>query len=86
VYVVLKARVVDGVNVAMVAVLSSEVFPAIEAPLGSLSANVTDDAVTAWLKVALGVTEAATPVAPEAGDVELTAGAGGGAAVVKLHV
>jgi hypothetical protein len=47
--------------------------------------NVTDDAVTVWLKVALGVTLTATPVAPEAGEVELTVGAGGAATVVKLQ-
>ena len=40
-----------------------------DVPDASLSVNVTDDAVTVWLKVALGVTLTATPVAPEAGEV-----------------
>jgi 3-hydroxy-3-methylglutaryl CoA synthase len=37
------------------------------------------------LKVALVVVLTTTPVAPEDGDVELTAGAGGAAAVVKVQ-
>lgn len=64
----------------------SAALPLTALPPGSLSVNVTDEPVTAWLKVALGVTLMATPVAFEAGEVELTAGAGGAAAVVKLHV
>jgi hypothetical protein len=37
------------------------------------------------LKVALGATEMATPVAPEAGLVDETLGGVGAATVVKLH-
>jgi hypothetical protein len=66
-------------------VLSSDEKPETVAPVESLSVKFTEDAVTAWLKVAVGVTLTATPVAPVAGAVEVTAGAGGGAAVVKLH-
>jgi hypothetical protein len=73
------------VNVAVVPAPFKDVLPEMEVPDASLSVNVTEDAVTVWLKVALGVTLAATPVAPEAGEVELTVGAGGAATVVKLH-
>jgi hypothetical protein len=52
----------------------------------SLSTNWTDDGATSWLKVADTDAVGDTPVAPDGGLVEETAGAGGAAKVVKLHV
>jgi hypothetical protein len=51
-----------------------------------VTTNWIDDADTFWLKVALTVAVTATPVAPGPGLEEDTFGAGGAAAVVKLHV
>jgi hypothetical protein len=72
------------VNVAAVFVLLNEVLPATEVPAGPVRVNVTEAGVTAWLNVALGAMLTATPVALDAGAVDVTAGAGG-AAVVKLQ-
>jgi hypothetical protein len=73
------------VNVTTVFALLKEADPLTGLLLASLSVNVTEDGVTAWLNVALGATDTATPVALEAGDVDETAGAAGADAVVKLQ-
>ena len=55
-------------------------------PAASLSVKVTLEAVTDWLNVAVGAVARAAPVALFAGVVEVTAGAGGGAVVVKVQM
>ena len=85
VYVVLYARAAEGVKVETVPELSNVVEPPTAAPAASFIANVTDEAVTGSLKVAVTGIPTATPEAPELGVVVVTAGAGGGAAVVKLQ-
>jgi hypothetical protein len=67
-------RADEGVNVTTVFALLSEDAPGTEAPVGSLSVNVTEELVTAWLKVAVGEALTATPLAPDAGVVAVTAG------------
>jgi hypothetical protein len=62
------------VNVATVLALLNEAVPATLTPAEVLSVNVAEEGVTGWLKVALGVAETATPVAPETGVVLVTAG------------
>jgi hypothetical protein len=74
--VVLYASADDGVNVATLPALLRLVDPATFEPALSLRVNDTEEAVTDWLKVAVGATLGATPVAPDIGDVPVTAGTG----------
>jgi hypothetical protein len=71
--------------VAVVVALEYERVPATPAPEASLTTNWMDEEATSWLNVALMGDVTATPVAPGPGIEEVTLGAGGALAVVKLH-
>jgi hypothetical protein len=63
------------VNVATVPAPFKPTVPATLFPPESFTVNVTVPAVTGWENVADGAADTATPVAPEAGDTLVTAGA-----------
>ena len=65
----------DGANVATVLPLLKDTDPATGFPLESTSVNDTVFGTTAWENVAVGATETATPVAPDAGVTLVTVGA-----------
>ena len=71
---VLNDSELDGVNVATVLPLLRATEPATVVPPGSLSVNDTVPGVTGWENVAVGATDTATPVAPLAGVMLVTAG------------
>jgi hypothetical protein len=74
VYVTLAASGFVGVNVATVFPLLKLTVPATVFPPESFIANDTVLGVTACENVAVGATEAATPVVPELGVTPVTAG------------
>jgi hypothetical protein len=74
VYVVLAASALVGVNVATVFPLLKATVPATLCPLESTTVNDAVLGVTAWENVAVGATDTATPVAPEAGVTPVTVG------------
>jgi hypothetical protein len=71
--VVLPASELDGMNVATVSALLKLTVPATLFP-PAVTVKVTVLGVTGWENVAVGAADTATPVAPEAGVTEYTAG------------
>jgi hypothetical protein len=74
VYVVLAASELVGVNVATVLPALKLTAPGTVLLPASLTVNVTVLGTTAWLNVALGAAETATPVDPAAGATVVTEG------------
>jgi hypothetical protein len=72
--VVLNASEFVGVKVATVLPALNVTAPAVGFPPESCSVNDTVFGTTAWENVAVGATEAETPVAPEAGVTLVTVG------------
>ena len=72
---VLPASELDGVNVATVSALLKLTVPATLFPPESFTVNDTVLGVTGWENVAVGATDTALPVDPEAGATVDTTGA-----------
>jgi hypothetical protein len=82
VYVTPAANAADGVNVATVFAPLNPTEPATDDPPEPVTTNDTELGTTASENVAVGATDAATPVAPDTGVTLDTDGTDGGAVCV----